>query len=97
MPEIYTGSIVNKKRLSAMISRIAEDKNKASMISEIYDSEPGLTSKEIEEHRAKNRNNPVSREKKIKTRGEIESELSKHVVESWTKVDKAKWKKERNK
>ena len=97
MPEIYTGSIVNKKRLSAVIDLIAEDKNRAVIISEIYAAEPGLTAKEIEEHRAKTKNIPVSKEKKVKSRGEMESVLSKHVVESWTKMDKAKWKKERNK
>jgi len=97
MPEVYCNSIVNKKRIIGIIDQIAEDKNRSSIITEIYASEPGLTAKEIEEHKAKNKNLPVSREKKMKTRGEIESELSKHVVESWTKLDKAKWKKERNK
>jgi hypothetical protein len=97
MPEIYADSIVNKKRLSIIIGWIAEDKNRTSIIPEIYASEPGLTLKEIEEHKSKNKNNPVSKEKKVKSRGEMESVLSKHVVESWTKMDKAKWKKERNK
>lgn len=97
MPEIYSDSLINKKRVSVIIDQIANDRNKDSIISEIYAAEPGLTAKELEEHRAKNKNIPVSREKKTKTRGEMESELSKHVVESWTKLDKAKWKKERNK
>ncbi|HNX23387.1 MAG TPA: ADP-ribosylglycohydrolase family protein [Spirochaetota bacterium] len=97
IPEVFINTLANKKRISAMIDLIAEDKNRASIITEIYAAEPGLTAKEYEEHRAKNKNIPVTKEKKKKTRGEIESELSKHVVESWTKLDKAKWKKERKK
>lgn len=96
MPEIYTNNIINKKRISGIIDLIAEDKSRSSIITEIYSSEPGLTTKELEEYRAKNKNSPAPKEKKRKTRNEIESELSKHVVESWTKLDKAKWKKERN-
>ena len=97
IPEIFIDTLVNKKRINTIIDQIADDKNRSSIIPEIYDTEPGLTAKEYEEHKAKNKNIPVTKEKKKKTRGEIESELSKHVVESWTKLDKAKWKKERKK
>lgn len=97
IPDIFTDNLVNKKRVSAIIDIIAEDKSRASIITELYNTEPGLTAKELEEHRAKNRNIPVTKEKKNKTRGDFESELTKHVVESWTKLDKAKWKKERKK
>ena len=87
--------LANKKKISAIIDQIAGEKDRSSIITEIYNNEPGLTIKELEEYRAKNKNIPVVKEKKKKTRGEIESELSKHVVENWTKLDKAKWKKER--
>lgn len=97
IPEVLLNSLANKKRISSIINQIADDKNRASIISEIYTAEPGLTAKEYEEYKAKNRNIPVTKERKKKTRGEIESELTKHVVESWTKLDKAKWKKERKK
>lgn len=98
IPENFKSSLVNKKKISNFIDIISEDKNRASIINEIYETEPGLTVKELEEHRARNKNIPQSKtRKKEKTRGEFESELSKHVVESWTKIDKAKWKKERKK
>jgi len=95
VPEDLIEKLVNKKKISALIDHIAEDKNRASIINEVYTTEPGLTIKELEEYKAKNKNIPVSKDKKKKTRKEIESEISKHVVESWTKLDKAKWKKER--
>ncbi len=97
IPEILSSTLVNKKRITSIIDLIAEDKNRASIITEIYETEPGLTAKELEEYRAKNRNIPVTKEKKKKTKGDIESGLAKHVVESWTKLDKAKWKKDRKK
>jgi hypothetical protein len=97
IPDVLTDTLVNKKRISAIIDQVAEDKNRASIITEIYATEPGLTAKEYEEYKAKNKNIPLTKEKKKKSRGEIESELTKHVVESWTKLDKAKWKKERKK
>ncbi len=95
IPENLARELANKKKISAIIDQIASDKERASIINEIYNNEPGLTIKEMEEYRAKNKNISTPREKKRKTRGEIESELSKHVVEKWTKLDKAKWKKER--
>jgi len=98
IPENFTSDLVNKKRINAIIDLIAEDKNRSSIINEIYSTEPGLTIKELEEHKAKTKNLPVTKtRKKEKTRGEFESELSRHVVESWTKLDKAKWKKDRKK
>ena len=97
IPEDLINNLINKKRIIAIIDQIAEDKSRISIINEIYAAEPGLTLKEFEEHRAKNKNIPITKEKKKKTRGDLESELNKHVVESWTKIDKAKWKKDRKK
>jgi len=98
IPETLINTLVNKKRISSMIQLIADDKNRSSIITEIYNTEPNLTAKEIEEYKAKNKNIPVTKEnKKKKTGRDFEAELSKHVVESWTKIDKAKWKKERKK
>ncbi len=96
MPANLTRDMANKKRIHTLVDLAGDDKNRLSVINEIYTSEQGLTVKEIEEHRAKNRNLPQKTDnKKKKTRADIESELSRHVVESWTKLDKAKWKKER--
>lgn len=97
IPETFSDSLVNKRKINTIIDLIAEDKNRDLIIQEIFNTEPGLTAKESEEHKARNKNIPAAKEKKKKTGRDIESELSRHVVESWTKVDKAKWKKERKK
>lgn len=93
VPEEYLNSLINKKRIKNIIELLTDDKNRALILDEIINGEPGLTDKELEEFRAKNKGIVVK--KKKRERADIESELSKHVVESWTKLDKAKWKKER--
>lgn len=94
--EIMT-AIINRKKIAAIIDIISSDKDKKNIFDELNRWEPPLTLKEVEEYTAKNRKNPDKNHgKKPKTRKEAESEISKHVVESWTKIDKAKWKKERN-
>ncbi|MCL2154413.1 MAG: ADP-ribosylglycohydrolase family protein [Leptospirales bacterium] len=96
IPEEYLNSLINKKRIKSIIDMLADDNNRGLIIDEIINGEPKLTIKELEEFKAKNKGIPVVKKKK-RERGDIESDLSKHVVESWTKFDKAKWKKERKK
>jgi len=93
IPPIYSDSLINKKRINSIIDMLTCDKNRSLIIDEIINGEPGLTDKESEELNAKNKGIVIK--KKKKKRVDIESELSKHVVESWTKLDKAKWKKDR--
>jgi hypothetical protein len=50
----------------------------------------------MEEYRARNKKEP-KKQAPPKNRRDVESEMTKHVVESWTKIDKAKWRKERGK
>lgn len=97
VPPVLSDNLVNKKWINTLIERISGGKNISSVINELYSNEPGLTAKEIEEHRSRNRNTPPPKDRKKKGRKENESELTRHVVESWTKVDKARWKKERKK
>ncbi len=98
VPHEILAGITNRKKLVTLIDIISSDKNKSTIFNELNISEPPLTLKEAEEYNAKNRKNPDKNQgKKPKTRKEAEAEISKHVVESWTKIDKAKWKKERNK
>ena len=94
IPEEYLNSLINKKRIKSIIGLLTDDKNRSLIFDEIADAEPKLTDKELEEFRAKNKGIVVVKKKK-RERKDIESELSKHIVESWTKLDKAKWKKER--
>ena len=98
IPENLLNNLINKKKIFAYIDQIGEDKNRDSIIPELYNTESGLTIKEYEEYKAKTKNLKITKSKnKNKGQREIESGLSKHIVESWTKIDKAKWKKERNK
>ncbi|MCL1864679.1 MAG: ADP-ribosylglycohydrolase family protein [Spirochaetes bacterium] len=94
IPEEYLNSLINKKRIKNIIDLLTDDKNRDLIIDEIINGEPKLTNKELEEFRAKNKGIAVANKKKRK-RADIESEMSKHIVESWTKLDKAKWKKDR--
>lgn len=97
-PEKILAGIVNRKKLLLLIELIQSEKGRNTVFEEMNRSEPPLTLKEEEEYNSKNRKNPDRKAgKKPKTRKDAEAEIAKHVVESWTKIDKAKWKKERNK
>ncbi len=88
-----TGELVNKKRIGAVVEALTGQKCSEAMIHEFVDAETALTAKELEERRAKMKHaRPTKRKKPVRDR---ERELSRHVVESWTKTDKARWKKER--
>lgn len=93
-PDSLEEGLVNKKKLSGMISEICSGHSRHRIINELTVQEPALTMKEYEEFLAKNkksvRNTPQKNNK------QSEKILSRHVVESWTKIDKARWKKEKN-
>lgn len=97
IPEILKQDLTNKKMIFKLVEKISDDKATMKDIDEFKNSEIMLTQKYLEEYHAKNKKqntqNP-GKNKKIKklTR---EEQLSKHVVESWTKIDKAKYKKEK--
>ncbi len=98
IPDELLSGIINRKKISAIISCISSEKERKTIYNEMIQSEPPLTLKELEEYNSKNKKNPDNKNKnKPKTRRDAEAEISKHIVESWTKIDKAKWKKERNK
>ena len=54
-----------------------------------------MKKKELEELKAKLKHVKKKQKKAPPTRAEKEKELARHAVESWTKYDKARWKKER--
>ncbi len=96
IPAEYKEGLANKKKMAHIIELLHSESRRTEIADLLNESEPGLTSKEIEEYRARNKKEqkkPVQ----PKSRKERESELTKHVVESWTKIDKAKWRKERSK
>lgn len=96
IPSVFKEGLINKKRMATIIDLLSSDSRRTDIAELLNESEPGLTAKEMEEYKSRNRKEqkkPVQ----PKNRKDRESELTKHVVESWTKIDKAKWRKERGK
>ena len=94
IPRNLIHTLVNKKNIFSLLHDISNLKSSQKMITDFIDGEAGLTSKEEEERTAKTRHQKQKKTHK-KNRKEKEEALSRHVVESWTKLDKARWKKER--
>nr|HPJ15818.1 hypothetical protein [Spirochaetota bacterium] len=70
-------------------------KNAFQFIEEFLSDEYPLTIKENEEFQRKTKNKETSKASDGKKRQTEEERLSRHVVESWTKLDRAKYKKEK--
>ena len=88
-------SLVNRRELVSCAEKIASGTFAPREIAAFLSSESALSSKENEEREARMKHGKVSAPPKKKDRREQERSLTRHVVESWTKADKARWKKER--
>ncbi len=99
IPEELKDSLVNKKRIGALIEEISRQKVSDFIIQDFIDGEASLTKKEIQELNAKLKHTKPRKpnKKKKKFAKDKEKELSRHVVESWTKTDQAKWRKKLDK
>jgi hypothetical protein len=88
----FLDKLVNKTRISALIESISAFRMKQDRITDFLNNETLLLRKENEERssRMKGRGDDLKKPKKEKPDYE---NLNRHVVESWTKADKAKWKK----
>ncbi|MFW6367018.1 MAG: hypothetical protein ACOC2H_11165, partial [Spirochaetota bacterium] len=88
--------LVNKKQIQKIVPRIASGRCTMDEMTLFFDGEQKLSGKEREERavlmKHARKKAPVRRKKD--TRRDREEQLSKHVVESWTKRDKARWKRE---
>lgn len=93
IPPALLAGLVNRRRVLAMAEAVA-DGGPPGEAREFFAGEALLTGKEIEEYAARNRHRTGTAGKK-RERRDPQRELSRHVVESWTKVDKARYKKER--
>ncbi len=71
---------------------VLKEKITEEIIQDFISGEASLSAKETEEKNAKLKHVKIKIKKK-KSRHEMEKELSNHVVESWTKFDRAKWRK----
>ncbi len=85
----------NSSPLTALTAMIAEAGTKTNL-AKFSEIETSLTQKEMEEYKSRNKRNKKA---KITSRTNKKSgeRTSKHTVESWTKEDRAKWKKEKKK
>ncbi|HPG52038.1 MAG TPA: ADP-ribosylglycohydrolase family protein [Spirochaetota bacterium] len=94
-PEELLQGLVNRKRISTTADNLAAGAPGPDLAEEFIRAEASLTRKADEELRARTRHLKKKPEKKSPSRADREQALARHVVESWTKIDKAKWKKER--
>ena len=93
----YFDKLINKKRMVEILSQLdsGKIKNAFQFIEEFLSDEYPLTIKENEEFQRKTKNKEASKASDGKKRQTEEERLSRHVVESWTKLDRAKYKKEK--
>ena len=96
IPEILVRNLANRKKIMAIVDSLDNGSIPVALTDEFIQTEASLTRKELEELKAKQKH--VKKKPKDKlSRTDKESRLSHYVVESWTKIDKAKWKKEQKK
>ncbi len=87
-------NIENRKRIIKIIDSLADMNIKEQLLDEFIESEVSLTKNEILQNTSLVKNLKQKQNKKL-TRKEKEKRLTDHVVESWTKSDKAKWRKQK--
>jgi hypothetical protein len=95
-PKTLLDNLVNKKKLCQLIDSINDITPPEAVIDNFLLQEKMLTLKEHEEFQAQLKHRKKASPQK-KSRKKIESAISGHIVESWTKLDRAKWKKEKRK
>jgi hypothetical protein len=77
-----------------LLNIISDNSWNYNNINNFFQSESSLTRKEIEEYQSKLKHYKKP-EKLTNNRKTLEEKMAQHIVESWTKTDKAKWKKEK--
>lgn len=88
-------TLVNKKKIFALIDDLEEDSIGAQSIQAFIESEFLLTLKESQDYKSKTKHMAKTEIDRPVRQMSTEERLSRHVVESWTKVDKARYKKEK--
>lgn len=87
--------VANRKSLVSMAEKLEQGSYRSSHRDQFITGEKGLSSKENEERAALMKHKPEKKKKKEQGKKGSRDTLSQHVVESWTKVDKGRWKRER--
>ncbi len=96
LPQNLRETIINKHVTGRLIEALCENRLMENALENFIKSEAALTRKEIEERNARLKH-VKHKEKKQTNHPDREEKLTRHVVESWTKLDKAKWKKQKKK
>lgn len=96
IPSTLKENLINKNEIERIINALCENHLSTLQIESFINSEMKLTKKEIEERNARLKH-IKHKEKKKKPSPSSDEKLTKIVVESWTKLDKAKWKKQKKK
>lgn len=94
LPQNLRETIINKNEIGRLIAAICENRQQENALETFIKSEAALTKKEIEEHNARLKHVKHKEKKKTSPTNQKEK-LTRVVVESWTKLDKAKWKKQK--
>ncbi len=94
-PDRLITNLVNRKRILALVDALSGAAGLPRLLEEFVDSEAALTLKEREELAARLKHSHTKPKKAPLTQADRENELTRHAVESWTKYDKARWRKER--
>ncbi|MCX7680035.1 MAG: ADP-ribosylglycohydrolase family protein [Spirochaetes bacterium] len=95
LPLTLRENLINKSEISRMIDALCENRHSSLQIEKYLSSELSLTNKENEERNARLKH--IKQKKKNVSPKKAEETLTKIIVESWTKMDKAKWKKQKKK
>lgn len=93
LPEKLVHELVNRKKILSLLAAIS-DGTASGLLEDFIRSEASLTAKEQDELRARLKHGKKKPKKGLLSTANKAMRLSRHVVESWTKRDKAKWKKE---
>jgi hypothetical protein len=96
IPDALIQNLANRKKIISFIDSLGSGARSSAMIETFIHTEAPLTAKAQEELAAKLKH-IKKKQKDTISRADREAKLSQFVVESWTKIDKAKWKKERKK
>jgi ADP-ribosylglycohydrolase len=95
MPENLVANLVNRRKILSLVDTLHENTAAAGLVDDFMKSEASLTVKEQEELRARLKHGRNRPGKKQPTRSEKEKKLACHVVESCTKLYKAKCNKDK--
>jgi hypothetical protein len=86
--------MINRRLLMNILEKISNCTGGRKDAEQFFDAEIALTRKENEERNARNKTKSDIEKRPQKPQSR-EDRLSRHIVESWTKLDRAKWKKEK--